>query len=340
MCFASTRNAEDAGGTSSGTDLGRIDRATWPRRLVSPLLSAADEQRDLELSALRDDAVSGAHADPLHGEPSSAERQRPAAMVHRHRRRAGICRPPDAILRAQDPHRLRRRRGNARRGLREQCSTHPVNRETYRSCRVCQPWRRDVAPSRGCEPQERAALGAFRYQKNIAVLHRDPRVMPRSRRCWSSWIYTSDGNLDDPALSVTYWMNSLAGHSRQDAAFRDAESQDADRARTDVRRPRVRASGVRPCRHRRAAARSGDAGRAEHLVLRRAFAPRLSRGRTCQRGPCRQAAGRRGAVAAIRPAFAEPSVARYPAGAKPLWDPRWPAQKPPESLSAFRLGAL
>jgi predicted NAD/FAD-binding protein len=57
--------------------------------------------------------------------------------------------------------------------------------------------------------QERAALGAFRYQKNVAVLHRDTSVMPKSRRCWSSWVYTSDGDVQKPELSVTYWMNSL-----------------------------------------------------------------------------------------------------------------------------------
>jgi predicted NAD/FAD-binding protein len=57
--------------------------------------------------------------------------------------------------------------------------------------------------------QERAALGAFRYQKNVAVLHRDTNVMPKSRRCWSSWVYTSDGDVQNPELSVTYWMNSL-----------------------------------------------------------------------------------------------------------------------------------
>lgn len=59
------------------------------------------------------------------------------------------------------------------------------------------------------DQHERAALGAFRYQKNLAVLHRDTSVMPRSRRCWSSWVYKSDGSAQDPALSVTYWMNSL-----------------------------------------------------------------------------------------------------------------------------------
>jgi predicted NAD/FAD-binding protein len=57
--------------------------------------------------------------------------------------------------------------------------------------------------------EERAALAPFRYQKNVAVLHRDTSVMPKSRRCWSSWVYSSDGDVAKPELSVTYWMNSL-----------------------------------------------------------------------------------------------------------------------------------
>ncbi|MEJ1968069.1 MAG: FAD-dependent oxidoreductase [Rhizomicrobium sp.] len=59
--------------------------------------------------------------------------------------------------------------------------------------------------------RERRALSAFRYQPNIAVLHRDTSVMPRSRHCWASWVYSSDGSLDEPMLSVTYWMNRLQG---------------------------------------------------------------------------------------------------------------------------------
>jgi predicted NAD/FAD-binding protein len=59
--------------------------------------------------------------------------------------------------------------------------------------------------------EERDALSAFRYQPNLAVLHRDTSVMPRNRRCWASWNYASDGDPDDPALSVTYWMNRLQG---------------------------------------------------------------------------------------------------------------------------------
>jgi predicted NAD/FAD-binding protein len=57
--------------------------------------------------------------------------------------------------------------------------------------------------------EEGAALKSFRYQKNVAVLHRDTSVMPKSRRCWSSWVHSSDGDVQKPELSVTYWMNSL-----------------------------------------------------------------------------------------------------------------------------------
>ncbi len=56
---------------------------------------------------------------------------------------------------------------------------------------------------------ERDALSGFRYQKNRAVLHRDTSVMPRRRRCWSSWIYHSDGVTEQQRITVSYWMNRL-----------------------------------------------------------------------------------------------------------------------------------
>ncbi|HEX4302073.1 MAG TPA: FAD-dependent oxidoreductase [Rhizomicrobium sp.] len=61
------------------------------------------------------------------------------------------------------------------------------------------------------DARERETLSAFHYQKNLAVLHRDAAVMPRTKRCWASWNYASDGDMNDPALSVTYWMNLLQG---------------------------------------------------------------------------------------------------------------------------------
>jgi uncharacterized protein len=58
-------------------------------------------------------------------------------------------------------------------------------------------------------PQERRLLGAFRYGRNKAVLHRDTALMPHRRRLWSSWNYLGSGHGRDAALSMTYWMNKL-----------------------------------------------------------------------------------------------------------------------------------
>jgi predicted NAD/FAD-binding protein len=59
--------------------------------------------------------------------------------------------------------------------------------------------------------RERHVLGAFGYQANLAVLHRDPALMPRRRRAWASWNYIAerDGRHGSRAVSVTYWMNRL-----------------------------------------------------------------------------------------------------------------------------------
>lgn len=58
---------------------------------------------------------------------------------------------------------------------------------------------------------ESSTLSCFRYQKNIAVLHRDESTMPRRRRCWAAWNYVSDGDVLHPRITVTYWMNLLQG---------------------------------------------------------------------------------------------------------------------------------
>jgi predicted NAD/FAD-binding protein len=59
---------------------------------------------------------------------------------------------------------------------------------------------------------ERRVLGAFDFQRNLAVLHRDPALMPRRRAAWSSWNYLADGrgrpDREQP-VSLTYWMNRL-----------------------------------------------------------------------------------------------------------------------------------
>lgn len=51
-------------------------------------------------------------------------------------------------------------------------------------------------------------LRTFRFQPNRLVFHRDPRLLPRARRLWSSWNYFVTGSEDRPAY-VSYWMNRL-----------------------------------------------------------------------------------------------------------------------------------
>jgi predicted NAD/FAD-binding protein len=60
-------------------------------------------------------------------------------------------------------------------------------------------------------PDEQRLLGAFRYCRNVAMLHTDHRLMPRRRSVWSSWNHVG-GNSEAEACespTVTYWMNSL-----------------------------------------------------------------------------------------------------------------------------------
>jgi predicted NAD/FAD-binding protein len=66
----------------------------------------------------------------------------------------------------------------------------------------------------GATAAERELLGAFPYSRNVAVLHTDTSLLPRTRRAWASWNYRLTGDESAPA-SVTYNMNILQGiHSR------------------------------------------------------------------------------------------------------------------------------
>jgi len=57
-------------------------------------------------------------------------------------------------------------------------------------------------------PQEARVLGAFRYTRNLAVLHTDRAQMPRRRAAWGAWNHL--GRRGDPEAGVvTYWMNRL-----------------------------------------------------------------------------------------------------------------------------------
>lgn len=59
-------------------------------------------------------------------------------------------------------------------------------------------------------PLEREVLSKFPYGRNVAVLHTDASVLPRSRRAWASWNYRLADDDRTPA-TVTYNMNILQG---------------------------------------------------------------------------------------------------------------------------------
>lgn len=54
--------------------------------------------------------------------------------------------------------------------------------------------------------RESEILGAFSTENNEAVLHRDPRAMPLTQRCWASWnVLAGAGS----KVSLTYHLNRL-----------------------------------------------------------------------------------------------------------------------------------
>lgn len=64
--------------------------------------------------------------------------------------------------------------------------------------------------------EERALLGAFKYQDNLATLHTDTSVMPKNRSVWSSWNYRIDTDGKGNILpSTVYDMNSLQQVSKK-----------------------------------------------------------------------------------------------------------------------------
>ncbi|MGV8950967.1 MAG: NAD(P)/FAD-dependent oxidoreductase [Cypionkella sp.] len=68
-------------------------------------------------------------------------------------------------------------------------------------------------------PAETAALSAVRYQPNTAVLHADTSLMPKLRKCWSSWVYAEPTGPRPDRIDLTYWMNSLQPIPQNDPMF-------------------------------------------------------------------------------------------------------------------------
>ena len=67
---------------------------------------------------------------------------------------------------------------------------------------------------------EARLLAEFKNQPNVATLHTDASVMPRTRLAWSSWNYEIARDSAGRASTAThYWMNSLQGVSDREDYF-------------------------------------------------------------------------------------------------------------------------
>ncbi len=67
---------------------------------------------------------------------------------------------------------------------------------------------------------EERLLREVRYQPNVATVHTDASVMPRTRLAWSSWNYEIARDAAGRVSTAThYWMNSLQGVSDRENYF-------------------------------------------------------------------------------------------------------------------------
>lgn len=67
--------------------------------------------------------------------------------------------------------------------------------------------------------EEKRLLSPFKYQKNLATVHTDESVMPRTRSTWSSWNYRIEERGGELIPSTIYWMNSLQQVSEKQNYF-------------------------------------------------------------------------------------------------------------------------
>ena len=81
-------------------------------------------------------------------------------------------------------------------------------------------------------PKSAKRWRSIRYQRNLAILHSDPSMMPKRKPCWASWVYHSDGDGDEPEISVTYWMNRLQGIDQRYPLFVSLNPNARNRAKT------------------------------------------------------------------------------------------------------------
>ena len=81
--------------------------------------------------------------------------------------------------------------------------------------------------------EESRVLGAFRYSQNRAVLHRDPRLMPRRKAAWASWNHVGKRG-EAGEGGVTYWMNRLQPLDSADPYFLSLNPEQGDEIQSNL----------------------------------------------------------------------------------------------------------
>lgn len=67
--------------------------------------------------------------------------------------------------------------------------------------------------------EEKRLLSPFKYEKNIATVHTDEAVMPKTKKTWSSWNYRIEERSGKLIPTTIYWMNSLQQVSKKKNYF-------------------------------------------------------------------------------------------------------------------------
>ena len=114
---------------------------------------------------------------------------------------------------------------------------------------------------------ERALLGAIRYQPNLAVLHTDTTALPRRRLAWAAWNYerAADAGTEQGAVCLHYLINRLQPLPWHTPVIVSLSGKASRRA------PCMAASRSPPVFDTAAIGAAADAGTAgqHHTVLRR-----------------------------------------------------------------------
>lgn len=116
--------------------------------------------------------------------------------------------------------------------------------------------------------EEHAVLSAVSYRNNVVYLHRDPALMPKRKRVWSSWnVLQSDD--PDADLCVTYWMNALQPIDHATPIFITLNSTKAAGGAPHFPHLQLCPSPVQSSRDGCSAATAPHTGPQPQLVLRR-----------------------------------------------------------------------